>query len=129
MIAYASIMPPSITLVPIAARPSADPEISTLPAAKLLSGNPVQRVWNAYADPDGRFFAGHWESEPGKWSIRYTEQEYCEILAGRSVITDAAGAATEVGPGDRFVIPAGFEGTWEVLETTRKIYVIHEPAS
>ena len=29
--------------------------------------------------------------------------------------------------GDECVIPAGFEGEWEVLETTRKTYVIYEP--
>ena len=28
--------------------------------------------------------------------------------------------------GDRFVIPAGFKGTWEVLEPCRKIYVMFE---
>ncbi|WP_414028394.1 cupin domain-containing protein, partial [Escherichia coli] len=27
---------------------------------------------------------------------------------------------------DRFVIPAGFQGTWEVLEACRKVYVIFE---
>ena len=30
-------------------------------------------------------------------------------------------------PGDNFTIPCGFSGQWEVLETTRKIYVIYEP--
>ena len=122
-------MDPSISLLRVPSRPSGEPELSTLPAAKLLRGNPEQRVWNAYADPAGRLFVGHWESEPGKWSIRYTEQEYCEILAGRSVITDGRGVATAVGPGDRIVIPAGFEGSWEVLETTRKVYVICEPTA
>lgn len=120
-------MVPSSPLTLLPTQPTGAPEGSTLPDGKRLQGNPVQRVWSHYADPAGRFFAGHWESDPGKWAIRYTEQEYCEILAGRSVITDAAGVATTVGPGDRFVIPAGFEGSWEVLETTRKIYVIYEP--
>jgi uncharacterized cupin superfamily protein len=27
------------------------------------------------------------------------------------------------------VIPAGFTGTWEVLEPTAKLYVIYEPAA
>ena len=44
-------------------------------------------------------------------------------------ITDAQGTALTVTRGDRFIIPRGFVGTWEVLETTRKIYVIHEPPS
>jgi uncharacterized cupin superfamily protein len=30
--------------------------------------------------------------------------------------------------GDEFVIPRGFEGVWEVIERTRKVYVIYEGA-
>ena len=33
------------------------------------------------------------------------------------------------GPGDCFVVPAGFEGLWEVLEDARKFYAIFEPAA
>ena len=53
----------------------------------------LQRLWPAYTDASGAFFAGQWQSEPGKWSVSYTEEEYCEILAGRSTITDAQGTA------------------------------------
>ena len=35
-------------------------------------------------------------------------------------------ATQDLRAGDRFVIPAGFRGTWEVLETCRKIYVTFE---
>jgi uncharacterized cupin superfamily protein len=97
-----------------------------LDADRLLAGNPKQSVWNAYRDAGGKFFAGIWQGEPGRWRVRYTEEEYCEVLAGASVITDAAGTSRTVRAGDRFVIPAGFTGTWEVLETTRKVYVIYE---
>lgn len=93
---------------------------------KLICGNPRQVVWNAYRDPAGRFFAGLWQSETGKWRIRYTEEEYCHVLEGVSVITDEEGRAVTVSAGDRFVIPRGFAGTWEVVEPTRKIYVIYE---
>jgi hypothetical protein len=48
------------------------------------------------------------------------------LLAGVSIITDAAGNAVTVRQGDNFVIPRGFVGTWEVVESTRKIYVIYE---
>ena len=40
---------------------------------------------------------------------------------------DADGNETELKPGDNLVIPAGFEGEWQVVEKTRKIYVIYEP--
>ena len=69
---------------------------------------------------------GVWECEPGAWRIYYTEEEYCRILTGRSLLTNADGVVREVVAGDEFVIPGGFEGTWEVVERTRKLYVIYE---
>lgn len=94
---------------------------------KLIAGNPRQSVWTQYADPSGKFFAGTWASEVGKWSIHYTEEEECRILEGVSIITDAQGHAVTVRAGDRFVIPRGFTGTWEVEEPTRKTFVVYEP--
>jgi uncharacterized cupin superfamily protein len=100
-----------------------------LPADKLLAGNPKQTVWMHHASADGRFSVGVWRSEPGAWRIHYTEDEYCELLTGVSVVTDAAGHATTLRAGDTFVIPRGFAGTWEVVETTTKRFVIHEPGA
>ncbi len=97
-----------------------------LPPEKLLQGNPRQTVWVHYTDASGRFTAGIWHSERGRWKILYTEEEYCQILTGVSVITDQAGLAVTVRAGEEFVIPAGFAGTWEVVEPTRKRFVIYE---
>lgn len=97
-----------------------------LPAEKLVAGNPRQTLWQHYTDPSKKFFSGIWQSEPGAWKIAYTEEEYCQILEGISVLTDANGHAVTVRSGDSFVIPRGFTGTWEVLQTTRKIYVMYE---
>ena len=106
--------------------PSTEPERYFLPTEKLISGNPEQRLWSQYTDASGQFFAGVWESDPGAWRVRYTEEEHCRIVSGRSRLTSADGTVTEVGPGDEFVIARGFEGVWEVLERTRKTYVIYE---
>ncbi len=100
-----------------------------LAAEKLIAGNPRQTVWQQYTDPSGKFFAGAWQSEVGKWRISYTEEEYCQILHGVSVITDAVGNGVTVKAGDRFVIPRGFVGSWEVIEPTKKLYVIYEPGT
>lgn len=98
-----------------------------LPAAeKILAGHPQQSVRNDYASPCGQFNVGIWSGEPGQWTISYTEHEYCEILQGISVIRDQDGNSRTVKCGDRFVIPAGFSGTWEVLESCRKVYVVFE---
>jgi hypothetical protein len=110
----------------LTATPIDAPEIYRVAPEKRLVGDPEQRLWLQYTDASGQFYAGVWESDPGTWRIRYTEVEYCRILSGRSRITAADGTVTEVGPGDEFVIPSGFEGTWQVLERTRKTFVIHE---
>lgn len=97
-----------------------------LPAEKLISRNPKQTIWQHYTDPSAKFLTGIWQSEVGKWRINYTEEEYCQILEGSSILTDESGNAVTVSSGENFVIPRGFIGTWEVLEKTRKIYVIYE---
>jgi uncharacterized protein len=98
------------------------PEVSRPAADKVLSGNPVHTAWNL-EDRDG-LYAGIWESTPGKWQISYEEWEFCHILSGVSVISEEHGEKTRVGAGDSFVLRPGFKGTWEVIETTRKEYVI-----
>ncbi|HDZ55609.1 MAG TPA: cupin domain-containing protein [Pseudomonas xinjiangensis] len=94
--------------------------------AKVLAGDPAQNVRNHYSSPCNQFSAGEWACEPGQWAVSYSEHEYCEILEGESILRDSSGNARTLRTGDRFVIPAGFEGTWEVIERTRKVYVIFE---
>lgn len=97
------------------------------PAAhKILKGDPEQQVYNHYASPCGQFAAGVWEGAIGQWEVNYTEHEYCEIVQGVSVLRDQDGQAKTLRAGYRFVIPAGFKGTWEVLEACRKVYVMFE---
>jgi uncharacterized cupin superfamily protein len=89
---------------------------------RVVAGDPVFTTWNA--EERGGLYCGLWQATPGKWRIRYDEWEYCRILEGLSVITEERGAARIVRAGDSFVIRPGFRGTWEVLETTLKDYVI-----
>lgn len=93
---------------------------------KVLKGDPEQAVFNHYSSPCGQMNAGVWEGAVGQWTVNYTEHEYCEIVQGVSVLRDSDGNAKTLRAGDRFVIPAGFQGTWEVLEPCRKIYVVFE---
>jgi uncharacterized cupin superfamily protein len=93
---------------------------------KILKGDPEQTIFNHYNSPCGQLSAGVWEGEIGQWLVSYTEHEYCEIVQGVSVLRDGNGNSKTVRAGDRFVIPAGFKGTWEVLEACRKVYVAFE---
>lgn len=119
----------SASLILLDAHPALAAEESFLPAEKRLSGNPKQTLWMQYTDPSGRFFVGVWRSEPGKWRVAYTEEEWCEMLAGRSIVTDETGHAVELKAGDCFVVPRGFAGTWEVVETSLKRFVVYEPGA
>ncbi len=94
---------------------------------KIVSGTPRFTTWNIEEAEDGKLFAGVWESTPGKWRIAYDEWEYCSILSGISVIAEEGGETVTVRAGDSFVLRPGFIGTWEVIETTRKQYVVKLP--
>jgi uncharacterized cupin superfamily protein len=106
-----------------------EPEVSVPAADRLLAGSPEHRVWNYFTDSTQTFFAGRWSATRGKWRVRYTENELCVMTAGCVVITSDLGERNTFGPGDAFVIPAGFSGTWEVLEECAKVYAIFEPRS
>jgi uncharacterized cupin superfamily protein len=108
---------------------SALEEPLSLEPARLAPGSPMpaQFVRNGFTDGTGRFFGGIWRSSPGAWRVSYTENELCVLTEGRVRITDDAGNTCTYGPGDCFVVPAGFRGLWEVLEPARKIYAIFEP--
>ncbi|MBP6011235.1 MAG: cupin domain-containing protein [Alphaproteobacteria bacterium] len=93
-------------------------------AERLIAGAPRFRTWTFEESADGKLFAGVWESTPGKWRIVYDEWEYCSILSGVSVITRDGEAPQRVQAGDTFVLQPGFEGAWEVAETTRKLFVV-----
>ena len=78
----------------------------------------------ALEEADGGLYAGIWEATLGKWRIEYEEWEFCHILSGVSIVTEDGGEAHTLKAGDSFILRPGFKGTWEVVETTRKEYVI-----
>jgi uncharacterized cupin superfamily protein len=100
---------------------------NTVPAAdRLIAGDPRQTIANHFTDSTQQFFAGTWSSTPGKWRIRYTESEFCCLTAGKVVLENSAGRRWKFGVGDAFVVPSGFEGTWEVIEDCTKFYAIFQ---
>jgi uncharacterized protein len=105
------------------------PEIFALrpDADRIRAGSPDQTVWNFFTDTTGQFSAGIWEGQPGCWAVTFTENEFCHLLSGKVVVRDEAGNAATFRAGDSFVMPAGFTGTWEVIETARKLYATFEP--
>ncbi|HSH84543.1 MAG TPA: cupin domain-containing protein [Guyparkeria sp.] len=101
---------------------------SALPADRVLAGAPEQVLWNHFQDRSKQMVSGVWDCSPGKWTADYsTKSEFCHILSGKVILADTAGKSQTFSSGDSFVIPSGFEGTWEVVEPVRKLYVIFQP--
>lgn len=99
------------------------PETGAPAPDRLISGAPVFTTWNVEEAPGG-LYAGIWQATPGKWRISYEEWEYFHILEGHSVVAEDGGEPVHLRSGDSYILRPGFNGTWEVIETTRKDYVI-----
>ena len=70
------------------------------------------------------FVVGLWSSEPGVLQTdSYPHDEYCLVLEGNLVVTNRSGSKDEFKPGDSFVIPKGWAGTWDMKTKFKKQYV------
>lgn len=97
------------------------------PAAdRIISGDPVQRAQTLFTSADGRFSSGIWQAERGTWRVVFTESEFCHLLEGVIVVRGDDGSETTFKAGDAFVSPAGFTGTWEIVEPAKKYFAYYE---
>jgi uncharacterized cupin superfamily protein len=77
-----------------------------------------------YKSEDRKFTVALWESGPGVLQTdAYPHDEYCLVLEGHLIITNRSGRREEFGPGDTFVIPKGWAGTWNMTTRFKKQYV------
>lgn len=91
------------------------------------SASPASSGYNFYTDGTKQLISGVWECTAGVVAIKdFPSDEFCILLSGSVVITDAAGKAETFGAGDAFMIPKGFNGTWNMPVTVRKYYVIFD---
>ncbi|MCK1517530.1 cupin domain-containing protein [Bradyrhizobium sp. 190] len=100
-------------LPPAGQRPGADkgdPQLGLLKIAPNAKGN-----------------ISIWECQPGGWPINdRPDTEVAFILSGKAIITDeATSKANAVTAGDFVVLPPGWTGRWDVIETIRKVYAIY----
>ena len=107
-------------------RSKQDGEPSSPPPERLICGAPRHTIANFFSDQTQQFHSGLWSSTRGKWRIQYSESEFCCLTHGRVALENSAGQRWEFGPGEGFVVPAGFEGTWEVIEDCTKFYALFE---
>lgn len=94
-------------------------------AADLISGDPSFRTWMQDLSFDGKIQTGIWEATPGKiHNLKIDTYEYIHILEGLAKVVDEEGAECIYKAGDSFLFKPGYRGTWETIETIRKIFVI-----
>ncbi|MFN3708026.1 cupin domain-containing protein [Microcella sp.] len=76
-------------------------------------------------DSSGALETGIWEATPGEFAARRDGfHEICYVISGRATLRSEHGDEVDVEPGDLFVTPAGWVGTWVVHEAIRKVFVI-----
>jgi len=91
---------------------------------RVVAGDPHHTTALHFQSPDGALVAGTWISTPGMWHAFAERDEFCMILSGHVRLIDEAGNTQTYRSGDAFLIPNGFRGYWEVIETTTKHFVI-----
>jgi uncharacterized cupin superfamily protein len=98
------------------------------PGQKKFDGAYLESI--PFTTTDGQYTVRVWESGPGVLQTDgYPYAEYCLVLSGRLKITNASGSTREFGPGDSFVIPKGWRGTWDMRTRFKKLYIDLVPAS
>jgi len=95
-------------------------------AERIVAGDPVQHAQNLFQSADGRFNSGIWRADKGTWRVVFTESEFCHLLEGTIIVRGDDGSEATFKAGDAFVSPAGFTGTWEVVEPAKKYYAFYE---
>lgn len=69
--------------------------------------------------------AGIWECTPGKFIREVKQAESVTFLSGHCIFHPDNGDPIEIRGGDVLFFPENSTGTWEILETVRKAYLVY----
>lgn len=92
----------------------------------MVAGDPQHHSTTFFKNAAGDVIAGTWTSTPGKWHAFTDRDEFCTIVSGLVRLIAEDGQAQTFQTGDAFLIPNGFRGYWDVVETTTKHFVIRQ---
>lgn len=106
------------------ANPELAPQEREINDPAIVDAPYQSRSWRHFAAPEKSAIAGIWEAGVHLEHCECDYDELCHILEGTVRLTDTDGMAKTFGPGDSFVVAAGFKGTWENLTPVRKVYFI-----
>ena len=119
-------------ITPIKLEPNESSYPGQYPAEMVPEGQSYDGSWTEtvlYRASNPQFSARLWESEPGVLETdNYPHDEFCLVSSGELVVTNRDdGSTATYGPGDTFVIPAGWNGIWDMKTRFRKLYVVLAP--
>jgi uncharacterized protein len=101
-----------------------EPITADLEGWRVVEGTPTMKTWIQHTSNDGSMISGTWEATPGSYHATYTAYEFVHLIKGRITITPDDGDPKKVGPGDAFVVEAGFKGVWKIDEKVLKHFAI-----
>ncbi len=100
----------------------------SVPKPTSLRADQVEATKPFWQSADGTLHVGVWECSPGRFTAdREHNNEICHILSGRVEMRHTDGRVEELVAGDTLILPKGWKGEWNVLETVRKMFVFHTP--
>ncbi len=92
--------------------------------AEITDGSdPQTHVRVDWGSLDGPYCAGLWRCEAGTFDIDYPFTEHATLVEGDLTITDSAGNARDLKPGDAFLGVKGERMTWEIREPCVKSFL------
>lgn len=93
---------------------------------RVTEGDPQHESTVFFKGAEGGVMAGTWTSTPGQWHAFTGRDEFCYIVSGHVRLIGDDGTVQTFKTGDAFLIPNGFSGRWDVIETTTKHFVIRQ---
>ena len=91
-------------------------------AANQPQGEPVAHIRSKSLHDQPN--CGVWECTPGKWRRAVTRAEFSHFVTGRCRFHADTGETLDIEAGDAVLFPPNTLGTWEIIETVRKNYLI-----
>ena len=67
---------------------------------------------------------GVWEASPGLFVREVEAAEFMYFVKGECSFTTIQGETIEISSGDCVFFPANTQGTWDIREATRKVYLM-----
>ena len=93
---------------------------------KVEGHAPMAGARLAYSSNDGQFHVdySHYSRQTASFKS-YPIDEFIYIIEGQVEMINDNGSGAVYGPGDMFLIPKGFRGTWRQITDVKKIAVMH----